>query len=213
MVISRQQTMSSESSYLSPECIAYELTSLENFYSIYEHVGTVYKDQANWGTAKSDYGRAIEGEVVHFYNLYSTQDKMLAPDPKKPYSPYQIYPSAEADSALGQSGYQKDPDTILILTGDLSVLKSLPRNYNEKNVTDQILAICDADADKKPDLPFFPGKIIGIGDNHGGYMGFRDIANKSKLIDAGAMDIVVHDWDNKTIIDNNENLNSTVKCK
>ena len=44
-------------------------------------------------------------------------------------------------------------------------------------------------------------------------MGFRDIANKSKLIDAGAMDIVVHDWDNKTIIDNKENLNSTVKCK
>jgi hypothetical protein len=37
-------------------------------------------DLTNWGTAKSDYGEAIQEEVVKFYNLYNTKDKLLGPN-------------------------------------------------------------------------------------------------------------------------------------
>jgi Alpha/beta hydrolase of unknown function (DUF900) len=169
-------------------------------------------DQTNWGTPKSDYGQAIEEEVVKFYNLYSSADKMLAPNLAKPYYPYQVYPSAEADWALGQSGYQKVPESkIKEFSGDLKVKGSLPGNYIEKNVTHELLAICDADADNKPDLPFLAGETVNIGENHGGYMGFRE--NKIKLVDDGAIDVVVHDWENKIMLDNKPNFDSKGICK
>ena len=163
----------------------------------------ILKDQTNWGTPKSDYGRAMEAEVTNFYNLFNPFDKVLAADPIHPYVPYQIYSSFETDWALGENGYQKLPENI-------SALGSLPENYTETDVHDEILAICDSDADNKPDLPFLAGNTVDIGYNHGGYMGFRE--NKTKLIDAGAMDVVVHDWDNKTIINNNQNLNLSRIC-
>lgn len=169
-------------------------------------------DQTNWGTPKSDYGHAIKEEVIKFYNLYSSTDKMLAPNLVKPYYPYQVYPSAEADWALGQSGYQKVPESeIKDLSGDLKVKGSLPSNYVEKNVTNELLAICDADADLKPDLPFLAGQNVSIGENHGGYMGFRE--NITKLVDDGAMDVVVNDWVNKTIPYNNQDFASKGICK
>ena len=86
---------------------------------------------------------------------------MLAPNLAKPYYPNQVYPSAEADWALGQSGYQKVPELEIIeFSGDLKVKGSLPSNYVEKNVTNELLAICDADADHKPDLPFLVVKTL-----------------------------------------------------
>jgi hypothetical protein len=35
---------------------------------------------------------------------------------------------------------------------------------------------------------------VDIGDNHAGYIGFRDRNNSSSLVDDGAMDIVVKNW-------------------
>jgi hypothetical protein len=35
---------------------------------------------------------------------------------------------------------------------------------------------------------------VDIGDNHAGYIGFRDPTNRSSLLDDGAMDEVVDDW-------------------
>jgi Alpha/beta hydrolase of unknown function (DUF900) len=152
--------------------------------------GDILIDQTNWGTAKSDYGQAIEEEVINFYNLFSPPDNLLEPNLKKPFE--SIYPSFEADLALGQSGYQKIP---------YSINASIPGNYDEINVEAKIPFNKDADGDglcdiKKP----FTGicTIMGVGDNHNGYMGFRNSTDNTKLDDAGAIDVVVDNWKNKT---------------
>ena len=126
------------------------------------------------------YGLAIEKEVTDFFNLYNPEDNYLKP------GFYQIYPSYEfGDMALGQSGYQTMP---------FSIAPSLPKNYVEINVKNEILPICDADGDKKPDTPFRYGSEISTGDNHHGYMGYRNSTDKSKLIDDGAVNIIVDNW-------------------
>jgi Alpha/beta hydrolase of unknown function (DUF900) len=166
----------------------------------------ILNDPTNWGSPKSDYGKAIQEEVVEFDNLFSTKDDVLEPDPTNPFFPFQIYPSFEADRALGQSGYQKIPYNINITT------KSLPKNYYEMDVQSEIVAICDADADGKPDLPFMAGDLITMGDNHGGYMGYRDIDNRSRIFDDGAISMVIDDWSNNPTANGNQNMNSTRNC-
>jgi hypothetical protein len=161
----------------------------------------VLNDPTNWGSPKSDYGMAIEDEVIKFENLFSTKDNTLEPNFSNPFYPFQIYPSFEADRALGQSGYQKT------LTKD-----SLSENYDEKNVENQIEAICDANADGNPDLPFVSGQTITVGDNHGGYMGYRDLMNKSRISHDGVIDVVVNDWNNSSTIIKNLNLGATDTC-
>jgi pimeloyl-ACP methyl ester carboxylesterase len=166
--------------------------------------GDILNDPTNWGSPKSDYGKAIQEEVIEFDNLFSTRDNMLEPNLTNPFN--QIYPYFEADWALGQSGYQKVPYDMNITK------KSLPKNYDEKEVQNEIVAICDADADGKPDLPFVTGQRISIGDNHGGYLGYRDIANKSRITHDGAINVVVDDWSNNITANENQNLNMTDKC-
>jgi hypothetical protein len=166
--------------------------------------GDILNDPTNWGSPKSDYGKVIQEEVIEFDNLFSTKDNMLEPNFTSPFN--QIYPYFEADWALGQSGYQKVPYDMNITT------KSLPKNYDEKEVQNEIVAICDADADGKPDLPFVTGQRISIGDNHGGYLGYRDIANKSRITHDGAINVVVDDWSNNITANENQNLNMTDKC-
>ena len=163
----------------------------------------ILNDPTNWGSPKSDYGKAIKEEVVEFDNLFSTKDDVLEPNLTNPFD--QIYPYFEADWALGQSGYQKVPY-------DINTTKSLPRNYNETDVQNEIVAICDADADGKPDLPFMAGENITTGDNHGGYLGYRDTANKSRITHDGAINVVVDDWNNIATTNGNQNLNSTGIC-
>lgn len=109
----------------------------------------ILNDLTNWGSPKSDYGKAIQEEVIEFDNLFNAKDNVLEPNFTNPFYPSQIYPSFEADRALGQGGYQKVPKYL-----DLKESKSLPYNYNETDVQNVIVAICDADADGKPDLPF-----------------------------------------------------------
>ena len=75
----------------------------------------VLGDLTNWGTAKSDYGEAIQEEVVKFYNLYNYKDKLLGPNSVNPFSPYQIYPSFEGDLALGQSGFSNISKNIITI--------------------------------------------------------------------------------------------------
>jgi hypothetical protein len=161
-------------------------------------------DQTNWGTPKSDYGHAIEDQVINFSNLFSSQDNMLEPNPQNPYYPFQIYPSFETDRALGQSGYQRIPYNI-------NMTKSLPQNYHETDVKDELVAICDADADGHPDNPFKSGDNITIGDNHRGYLGYRDNMTKS-IINDGAINVVVDSWNNKPTAKTNH-LNSSSVCK
>ena len=80
---------------------------------------------------------------------------------------------------------------------------SVPLNYEEENVLNETLAIEDANVDGVCDVIKY--NFISLswkctisptekGDNHLGYMGFRDRDNPSLLADDGAMNIVVRDW-------------------
>lgn len=152
----------------------------------------ILSDYTNWGTAKSDYGEAIEDEVVKFYNLYNSKDKVLTPNSINPYSPYQVYPSFEGDLALGQNGSQTVPKI------------SIPSNYVDINVTKEIPFNNDSDANRICDdlriLTLRPYEnlcmITGAGDSHFGYFGFR--ANNTTLKDNGAMNVVDDNWKNIT---------------
>ena len=161
--------------------------------------GDILVDRTNWGSPKSDYGGAIQEEVVRFYNLYNPKDNVFE----------SIYPLFEGDFALGQSGHQILPYTI-----------TFPTNYEDISVTDQIKAIHDADGIEADvfglchnnneyckiksegwdfgfcNLLIFPPicQPPGIGDNHAGYIGFRNLTNLDLLADDGAMDVVVSKW-------------------
>jgi hypothetical protein len=137
------------------------------------------------------YGGAIERQVVKTYNLFNPEDNILQPQ----RSPYTYYPLYERDNALGNNGAQ--------------LRISIPANYTDRNVQDQIpenprIDMTDANGDYRCDLPewifvpvfpywIFTCRIDSIGDNHMGYMGFRD-ASTQTLVDDGAIDIVVGDW-------------------
>jgi len=158
-------------------------------------------DRTNWGSPKSDYGKAIQDEVARFYNLYNPKDNVLE----------QIYPLFEGDFALGRSGHQVLPYEI-----------SSPTNYEDVNVTERIKAIYDADGIEAEvfglcynnneyckikregwDFGFCNLLVIPpicqlpqVGDNHAGYIGFRNTTNPYRLVDEGAMDVVVSNWQN-----------------
>jgi hypothetical protein len=105
---------------------------------------------------KLAYGEAIENEVGKFTNQYSSGYDSLE----------WFYPMAERyDSALGQTGAEKRI--------------SLPTNYNETDVKDEIKNICDANGHNSCDFPYNTvlGAIADVGDNHFGYIGFRDTDN------------------------------------
>lgn len=136
------------------------------------------------------YGQAIEEEVSSFYNLFNREDDRLEPAFSDPELQPMYYPHYENDVALGNSGKQ------LGIAG--------PQNYVDTSVQDQILPLDDADGDGMCDLPNYAlfnytlsnctvSNVIA-GDNHFGYMGFRNPDNRSILVDDGVMNIVVRDW-------------------
>jgi Alpha/beta hydrolase of unknown function (DUF900) len=124
------------------------------------------------------YGQSIESQVISFYNLFDTQDNAL----EGPFYPY--YEGGE--TALGLNGAERGV--------------SLPRNYQDIDVTKEISLLNDANGDNKCDLPnpFIPNycTIAVIGDNHLGYVGFVSPmnSNNNTLIDDGAINIVVDNW-------------------
>ena len=138
------------------------------------------------------YGGAIERQVNRIYNLFNPEDNLLQPR-RSPYTYYSFY---EDDNALGNNGAQPRI--------------SRPANYTDRNVQNEIpenlhIDMTDANGENGCDLeewiynPFvFPYwfLVCGIhlvGDNHLGYMGFRDARTQS-LVDDGAIDIVIRDW-------------------
>jgi hypothetical protein len=130
-------------------------------------------------------GRAIESEVEDLFNLYNTEDNMVAPTFSGTVP--SVYEMTEDDDALGGSGAE---DII-----------STPNNYNETNVRGEILADTDANGDGDCDLPIYWGfgftgcSIFFRGDNHFGYMGYRSFGSED-VYDNGAMNIVVSNWRN-----------------
>lgn len=135
-------------------------------------------------------GEAINATTRVFFNLYNEEDNMLTPFYSGTDGPYP-YKNAENDNALG--GFGKHTEI------------SSPPNYNEKNVEKYIpsnfnVNYEDANGDQECDIPAQTpfGTICPIsvkGDNHMGYMGFRDYDN-GRIIDRGAIDEVLKNWKN-----------------
>lgn len=143
------------------------------------------------------YGMDIENHVTIFYNLFSPEDNYLQTE-RIPY----YYPFYENDSALGHMG--ADPTIV-----------DLPQNYRQENVQNELpedhtIDFTDADGDGQCDLndrflgyvwipfpPFFTPiwgcGIDDVGDNHRGYMGFRDYSS-GLIVDNGVMEIVAQQW-------------------
>ena len=142
----------------------------------------ILNDFTNWVTVKSDYGNSIEKVVANFYNLYSPKDLIFEPNI---IPAYEIYPSFEGDSVLGLTGFQTLPWNIIL---------TLSNNYHQINVVNEIPKICDADSDGKCDFPVFELGNIEEGDNHRGYMGFRNSTDEAELVDLGFISIVVSSW-------------------
>jgi hypothetical protein len=134
-------------------------------------------------------GEAINATTRVFFNLYNKEDNMLTPFFSGIDGPYP-YKDAENDNALGGFGKQLDI--------------SSPPNYNEENVqyyipshfnVDYEDANGDGECDISAQTAFGPICPISFkGDNHMGYMGFRD-SNNGGIIDRGAMEVVVDNWE------------------
>jgi hypothetical protein len=108
-----------------------------------------------------------------------------------------FYPRFERDDALGSLGIEQASIDE----------RDIPSNYQEQNVQNEILAIEDADAGAINESSGFECDIVSyifpfnctisatiLGDNHLGYMGFRDSNNPNSMADDGAIDIVVSNW-------------------
>lgn len=178
----------------------------------------ITEEITNGPTIKSAYGEAIQGEVIRFYNLYNPQDNMLQHDPFPPY-PGEVYPSFEQDLALGQAGRQQQgiEEIDKVSTPpyyDINVLNEIEPGTDADGIEDEHYVFCGVDI--CDDMIIIEGWDlglcvayyyyywtwrlatdcrIGIGDNHGGYMGFRDNpANNNVHEYDGAIDIVVQHW-------------------
>jgi pimeloyl-ACP methyl ester carboxylesterase len=123
---------------------------------------------------KFPYGKAIEDEVLQFSNLHSSDDNVFE----------RYYPNYEVgDRALAENGKQTDPEV------------PTPSNYADIEVQSQLGAIEDADAIDGCDFGICElGLEAHVGDNHAGYIGFRNLTNTSLLADDGALDVVVSNW-------------------
>ena len=152
------------------------------------------------GGIKAAHGKAIEEQVLYFYNLFNSDDDTLEPG----YSLYVdcfndveiqpvYYPCFEQNYALGQTGIRSSIFDI-----------DVPENYDDLPVKQEIRNIRNADADNEGcDLKYYPNpwypsyficSITEKGDNHLGYVGFR--GSTDSLIDNGAMNIVVDTFQN-----------------
>ena len=136
---------------------------------------------------KSIYGDVIERQVTQFHNWYNPEDDVLEPEPDcismgffcQPI----YYPKYEGDLALGSNGSQP---TI-----------THPNNYNETTIENEIAFEKDANAENGCDLidpDTLTCTIYREGDNHFGYIGFRDTDDQNNLIGYGAIPKVVQSW-------------------
>jgi hypothetical protein len=131
------------------------------------------------------FGNAIEHVVDKFYNLYNPQDDGLEVNI--------LYENRLNFNLIGTS-----LENITLNHNPIGLVgvqpENRPINYNETNVAYEILPVSDADGDLNVEECFeYIKPVLKRGDNHCGYIGFRQPFTGS-LIDDGAMNIVVRDW-------------------
>jgi alpha/beta hydrolase family protein DUF900 len=150
---------------------------------------------------KNFYGNAIENRVDRFYNMYNPSDDILESKIYPETNEVTYYPTYEGAFAIGQHPLSETHP-------------HMPPNYANINVEDDIMTKADANDDGYCDLaqPYvFPilnefnkdylllpsiynphCTIKYDGDNHLGYIGFRNFDHS--LGDEGAIDRVVDTW-------------------
>ena len=132
-------------------------------------------------------GVAIQSEVGYFSNLFNPEDNMLAGE-INPFcwicglvkSPYEL---SEGHNALGAYGAAS---TIVV-----------PSNFDETDVSSLIIVDTDSNKDGECDIRYPVTHICTIsknGDNHMGYMGYRDNIDRQTVHDSGAIKQIVDDW-------------------
>jgi hypothetical protein len=125
---------------------------------------------------KFAYGNAIQEVVEDFYNLVNSDDNVLQ----------LFYPCAEGGNyALGQTG----KDMILSVQA--------PTNYHDiEGIEDEIKPNLDANADGEADFGLCYSAVCdkGEGDNHAGYIGYRDLLIENTIDDDGVMNVVIEYW-------------------
>jgi Alpha/beta hydrolase of unknown function (DUF900) len=126
-------------------------------------IGAAISDRAT--SKKSPFGIAIDNIVNNFYNLYNPKDSVLQG----------LYVKTENENPLGLLGLHKD--------------EPFPSNYTERNVISEIPPFRMASGIYKP---FVDNAVSDWGNNHSGYIGFRDV--NGKLKDDGAINVIVADW-------------------
>jgi hypothetical protein len=132
------------------------------------------------------FGDAIEHVTNGFYNLFSSKDDGL--EFNKLYENGILY--------LGPPGVLVDNKTLYYHPLGLEGAPSFPANYVQRDVANEIPALSDADGDGNIEECFEEYKpALEKGDNHCGYIGFREPFSHS-LIDDGVVNIIVGDWKN-----------------
>jgi hypothetical protein len=123
----------------------------------------------NVAASNTTFGKSIENVVDNFYNLRNPEDNMLE----------YVYRYLENRDAIGLLGIQHS--------------LPIPREYSERQVDSEIPPIPDADSNAKFDcFDFF---VLLHGDNHCGYIGFRNLNPFGNILrDDGAIDVVVRNW-------------------
>jgi Alpha/beta hydrolase of unknown function (DUF900) len=114
------------------------------------------------------FGIAIDNIVNSFYNLYNSEDNVLQT----------LYVNTENENPLGLSGIKNGEPT--------------PTRYTEYDVKSEIPPLKNASGMYHS---FSDKSVTGWGDNHSGYIGFRECypLNKS-LKDDGAVNLIVREW-------------------
>ena len=129
-------------------------------------IGAAISNRA--ASKNTQFGTAIDSIVDNFYNLYNPKDNLLQ----------HLYIKTENENPLGLLGLNKD--------------EPFPQNYKEHNVMSEIPPFKNANGIYQP---LVDDKINEWGNNHSGYIGFRERYpfNKS-LKDDGAINVIVADW-------------------
>lgn len=129
-------------------------------------IGAAISDKS---TSKNrPFGTAIDNIVQNFYNLYNPEDNLL----------HGAYVKTENQNPLGLFGLRKG--------------EPFPANYTERNVMLEIPPFTKASGIYQA---FCDKGVYGWGDNHCGYIGFRERYPFNRFLkDDGAINVIVSDW-------------------
>jgi esterase/lipase superfamily enzyme len=129
-------------------------------------IGAAIDDKST--SKNAPFGNAIENTVNRFYNLYNPEDNALKG----------AYVNTENQNPLGLCGLRKG--------------EPFPENYTERNVKFEIPPLNRASGIYQS---FCDNGVHGWGDNHCGYIGFRERYPFSRLLkDDGAINVIAEDW-------------------